>query len=173
MAPRVIIGQSWTEARIAQTIGRGVFNNAVLMVPCCGWAGHECDLLVVERGLRIIDIEIKISRADLRADAKKDKWWVRRPWSKRATPAVKVDWPPKVWKHYYVMPTSIWDDKLVAEINDASGVILLTDHKQPQYRIIRMAKPNRKATPISSADAINIARLANLRMWAALVKEKP
>lgn len=53
-----------------------------------------------------------------------------------------------------------------------SGVILLNDHNRPQYRIIRRATPNRKAGQVSPADSINIVRLASLRMWASLNKEK-
>ena len=170
MATRTKIEPAWTEAKIAHAIVHRVFNRAVLMVPCCNWTGHECDLLVIERGLRIIDVEIKISRADLKADAGKDKWWVRRPWSRRHDSPVKVSWPPKVWKHYYVLPASIWDAKMLPALNEASGVILL-GYCPPQFEVIRKAKPNIKAGRISPEDAINIARLASLRMWASLIKE--
>ena len=170
MATRVVLEPAWSEAKIAHAIGRQVFNNAILMVPCCGWTGHECDLLVVERGLRIIDVEIKISRADLKADAAKDKWWVDRPWSRRHEIKTKSDWPPKVWKHYYVLPTAIWDAKLLPALNAASGVILISGSR-PTFEVIRKARPNTKALRISPADAINIARLASLRMWASLIKD--
>ena len=134
-------------------------------------------MLVVEKKLRIIDVEIKISRADLKADAKKDKWWITRPWSRRHIAAEPRRWPDKVWKHYYVMPKAIWEAKLLADINEASGVILLEQDSRftggLRIDVIRPAKPNRDAKPICPADAIDLARLASLRMWAALTKEKP
>lgn len=163
----------YTEASIANQLVRSLFKNAVLAIPNCSWTGSECDLLVVDKkSLRIIDVEIKISLADLKRDLAKDKWWVPRPWSRRrhAIP-LRREWPAHVWKHYYVMPACVWDDKLIPELPLASGIITLDERHR--INVIRIAKPNSKATPISPADAIDLARLAGLRMWAALTKEQP
>jgi hypothetical protein len=71
--------QPWSERLIARAIALQTFKRRYLMaVPNCNWTGHECDLLVVTDNLRIIDVEVKISRADLKADAKKEKWWHRK-----------------------------------------------------------------------------------------------
>jgi len=51
-----------------QTLAR----RCVVLVDNCNWTGHECDVLGVTTDLRIIDVEIKISRADFRADAAKE-----------------------------------------------------------------------------------------------------
>lgn len=162
---------AWNENSIASALVCSVFNRAVLAVPCCNWTGNEADLLVIEKHLRIIDVEIKISRADLKADFKKQKWWHTRPWSRRAVGPRQ--WPEHVWKHYYVMPANIWDNKLFVSIPEKSGVILIDGTStKPTFKSIRVAKPDRLAKPISAADAIDIARLAGLRMWAALLKEK-
>lgn len=68
----------WSESNIARALALQVFARKYLvMVPNCNWTGYECDLLAVAPDLRIVDIEVKISRADLKADAKKDKWWHR------------------------------------------------------------------------------------------------
>lgn len=173
---RVKLKEHWTEAAIAQALVRSIFNAAVLAVPCCSWPGSECDLLVVEKRLRIIDVEIKISRADLKQDAAKQKWWHTRPWSRNKLAPLPRQWPDKVWKHYYVLPASIWTDDLYASIGPASGVIVISQGvspSKPYLRVLRSAKPCRDAKPISAADAIDIARLAGLRMWAALAKERP
>jgi hypothetical protein len=169
----------FTERNIAHTLAFQLLNSqSVLVVPNCGWTGHEADLLIIEPGLRIIDVEIKISRADLKADGKKDKWWVSRPWSRRASiePRIPRQWPDKVWKHYYALPESIWDESLVSTIPEASGIILLKHVPQARAGIIinvtRKAKPNREAKAISHVDAIDLARLASLRMWAALRKKE-
>jgi hypothetical protein len=170
---RLAPGEPWTEASIAKALAYGLLQGrSVLVVPNCHWTGSECDLLVLEPGLRIIDVEIKISRADLRADLKKDKWWKSRPWSRRHRARERREWPEKVWKHYYCMPSAIWTDELYADIPATSGVILLCEpgkaHGGPWIRIVRRAKPNREAKPISAADAIDLSRLTSLRLWSAL-----
>lgn len=172
----------WTEKNIAgalATQAQGFARKYLCVVPNCSWTGNECDLLVVTENLRIIDVEIKISRSDLKADAKKDKWrhgfdaeldggygnWASHTSRKR-------EWPNKVWKHYYAMPADIWDDKLFdAMPTQNSGVILMIQDHGKVYPIIkRMAKPCREAGQISAANAIDIARLASLRMWDAYRK---
>lgn len=165
---------NWSEAIIAKGLAFKLLNRSVLIVPNCGWTGSECDLLVVDKSMRIIDVEVKISRADLKADAKKDKWWHKRHWSRKG--AGPRQWPDKVWKHYYVMPSEIWDAKLLPSINAASGVILLTHDARFSggllVNVVRAAKPCKEAKPISPADAIDLARLTSLRLWTALTKEQ-
>lgn len=151
-------------------------SSKLLVVPTCNWYGHEADLLVIENKLRIVDIEIKISRADLKADAKKSKWWRSRPWSRRHEPRARMEWPEKVWKHYYAMPRSVWSPDLADHINDASGILLIDVTQTWQRRagtephayakVWRRAVPNKDAKPISTADVFDIARLSSLRYWS-------
>lgn len=171
---------SWSERTIAAALARQTFKRKYLVVvPNCNWTGHECDLLVVTENLRIIDVEIKISRADLKADAKKDKWWrrfgsvydpERHQYVER--PKQPLQHPQRVWKHYFAMPAEIWDDSLLEFLpSPASGVILLRDGSWPQTELMatvaRRATPSRQADRISHEQAVNIARLASLRMWDA------
>lgn len=182
----------WSERLIARGIALQTFKRRYLMaVPNCIWTGHECDLLVVTDNLRIIDVEVKISRADLRADAKKEKWWHREfkgyaepreehkdgrlvaIYRDRITEDTPRQWPPKVWKHYYALPKEIWTPELAASLpSPASGILLLDRDGYPRpsgadMRVdcIRRATPDRDAKPISAAAAVDIARLASLRMW--------
>ena len=67
----------WSERLIARELAVGLFARRLVVVDNCIWTGHECDLLCVTTDLRIVDVEIKISRSDLKADAKKDKWFRR------------------------------------------------------------------------------------------------
>jgi hypothetical protein len=63
----------WSEYNIARAIAlQTLARKCVVLVDNCNWTGHECDVLGVTTDLRIIDVEVKISRADLKADAKKD-----------------------------------------------------------------------------------------------------
>lgn len=176
----------WNENLIARALALQTFNRrSLVVVPNCNWTGYECDLLVVTPDLRIIDVEIKISRADLKADAAKYKWWESKflgygeevttekfGYATRHRPAlyekIKRDWPPKVWKHYYAMPADIWKPELLDTINATSGVILLKKQEGGAPIIAsveKQAKPNRDAAKISAAAAVDIARLASLRMW--------
>lgn len=172
----------WSEARIAKALVHSqLFQRKLLIVPRCHFAGAEADLLAVHTpSLRLIDIEIKISRADLLADPKKDKWWHRSRWDSALGDwrnQWQLEWPAKVWKHYYAMPAAIWrkgQESLEPRLPAASGVILLArdDRGLLTASVARRAKPNPKTSPIQPADVMDLARLAGLRMWDALVKQE-
>lgn len=164
----------WTETSIARALALQIFNRQhLVVVPNCNWTGYECDLLVVTQDLRIIDVEVKISRADFKADAKKDKWWHRHGWQHYQAsppPATPRQWPPKVWKHYYALPAEIWKAEMVEFINPNSGILLLREGRSSIPVIVdveRRVKANKDAEKISAAAAVDIARLASLRMWEA------
>jgi hypothetical protein len=166
----------WSEAQVQRALVRSeVFKSQVLAVPCCSWTGHEADLLVIGKCLRLCDVEVKISRADLKADWKKEKWWHSRPWSRTLMaptgPRIRRDWPPKVWKHYYCMPRSIWHESLLEHMPPNSGILFVYSHNttgKPVVSLYRRPKPNRDAQTLLPNECIDIARLASLRMWDAL-----
>lgn len=174
----------WNEGLIARAISlQTLQRKCVVLVPNCNWTGHECDVLAVTTDLRIIDVEVKISRADLKADARKDKWW-HRPMGGHyeADPnggkrwvwdtAAPREWPPKVWKHYYAMPRELWDDALFDCLpSSRSGVLLLEQRPGSSVPVLatceRRAVPSKEATKLTAEQAMDVARLANLRMWEA------
>lgn len=171
---------------IGRALATQTFNKKYLVVvPNCNWTGYEADLLAVTENLRLIDVEIKISRSDLKADASKDKW-VHRTFAGYAPekrveengrlirieqPAIwdelRLQWPRSIWKHYYALPAEIWMDSLFDCLGSpSSGVILLSQGKRGlDVKVARKATPNRDAQPITPAAAVNLARLASLRMW--------
>lgn len=175
----------WNERSIARAISlQTLQRRCVLLIDNCNWTGHECDVLGVTLDLRIIDIEIKISRADLKADAKKEKWWHRAynwpfiaPYIQHhgaPAPDQRLLHPIKVWKHYYAMPAEIWKPDLMDCLaSPASGVLLLSQGNrywasgEPviNVRSERRAIPNKKADRLAPEQVMDIARLANLRMW--------
>lgn len=168
----------WSENMIARALADQTFSRrAVVLVPNCNWTDHECDLLVVEQGLRIIDVEIKISRADLKADAAKTKWWHTRIFGdvdSDGLPTVRARGRgadvKTVWKHYYCLPYEIWDDSLIEYLpSRASGVIGLREGRKSgriYAEVIRKTKPAKNPYRCSEQDVLNIARLANLRLWS-------
>lgn len=160
----------WNEGIIASLIARQTLaRKCLLLVDRCNWTGAECDVLGVTMDLRVIDVEVKISRADLKADAKKDKWWKRVTWRDEPGPPQLRPHPPKVWKHYYALPAEIWKPELLAFLpSPASGVLLVRERGSVlEAYCERRATPNRDAARLSPASVIDIARLANLRMWDA------
>lgn len=179
----------WSERTIARALAQQTFNRKYLVVvPNCNWTGYEADILAVTDNLRLIDVEIKVSRADLKADARKDKWWrsqyvgkplvinelgptgrpkrTRHMWAKQFEPRT---WPRKVWKHYYALPADIWNDDLLDCLHSPASGVLLLSGTESELKIVcrRPAKPCRDADPLSPAAAVDIARLASLRMWDA------
>lgn len=183
-------GIAWSEHRIARAIAlQTLARKCVVLVDNCNWTGHECDVLAVTTDLRIIDVEVKISRADLKADARKDKWWHRHAngyetvetrWG--VTHRVKYsstarEWPPRVWKHYYALPAEIWKPELIECLpSKSSGVLLLSEGVWPQPPVVvncaRRATPNKNADRLKPEQVMDIARLANLRMWDAYHREE-
>jgi len=169
-------GKKWSEQSIARAICMQIFKGSLMMVPNCNWTGNECDLLVIDKTLRIIDLEIKISRADFKCDAKKDKWWSHydreidgnmKAWNDAGRPRRAREWPQKVWKHYFVMPKEIWDDSLLEFLpSESCGVLLISEYQgEIHIHVKKMAKPNIKSDKIAPETCVDIGRLAAFRMW--------
>lgn len=178
---------TWNEHSIARAIAlQTLARKCVVLVDNCNWTGHECDVLAVTNDLRIIDVEVKISRSDLKADAKKDKWWHRyynhtyeevtlpsgRKYQRQVQQRTALTHPHKVWKHYYALPANIWKPELLDCLpSAASGVLLLREqrnsHTPLAVHVERRATPAKDAFRLKPEQVMDIARLANLRMWEA------
>jgi hypothetical protein len=175
---------AWNEGNIAAALARNTFDGHLCCLPNCTWTGDEVDLLVVSRDLRVIDVEIKISRADLKADMRKDKWWHHCEYATRVTvgpprPRLRREWPRKVWKHYYAMPAEIWRDDLRDAIPAVSGVLLVTrvpvggGSGRHVFRVTcaRRSKPCRDASRLTAEHVMQLARLTSLRLWDVYKRE--
>lgn len=160
----------WSERTIAALLARDTFGRD-LVCPNCTYLGFESDLLVVHRTLRLIDVEIKISRADLKVDLEKRKWWredwttqvpQRHGWGGTEPARQRIEWPNQVWKHYYALPAELWKPELAEFLPAMSGLLLIhrnrVEHKQ-------RAKPNPFTEPVKLETAMTIARLVSVRYW--------
>lgn len=167
-------GVKWSEGKIARILARATFAQDLCVLPRCKWTGDEIDLLVLNRQCKLIDVEIKISRADFRADKMKEKWWTRP----RGTwvDGTWVDgeprpnlWPRLVWKHYYALPEEIWRAELLESAQPMSGILLVSEptYASQGVRVFRPATSNRGAKALERAEVMQLARLASLRMWDA------
>jgi hypothetical protein len=160
--------KQYTETRIAAALARKTFAGALVVVDNTYAIGSECDLLVITKNLMAIDVEIKISVADLKRDRAKDKWIDRHGWPvSQETPR---QWPRGCHKHYYALPASIWREDLLEHCQPKSGVIVVTlgdDGGLRGLRCVRRVTANPDAKPVTNAKLVDIARLASLRMWDA------
>lgn len=165
---------TWSEGKVGRILARNTFKDALCVLPNSTWTGDEIDLLVVPPCLRVVDVEIKISRADLKADAKKDRWW-RRPDFKHGPPQ-PVDYPRHVWKSYFAIPVDVWRQEWLADVRPLSGVLVVSDSKGRHglngyaygtVECLRRATPNKAAKALGPHEIREIARLASLRMWDA------
>lgn len=169
----------WNEHLIARAIAtQTLAKKCVVLVNNCSWTGHECDVLAITNNHLIIDIEIKISRADFKADAKKGKWWrnifagyEQYEYTSRAKyQSTPREHPNKVWKHYYAMPSDIWADDLLDFLPSKScGVILVEKDRRGNIiaSVKRRSTPSKTPYRLSDKEILDVSRLANLRMWEA------
>jgi hypothetical protein len=149
-------------------LARDVFFRHALLVDRCNWTGSECDLLIVTGNRYLIDVEIKISRADFNRDAKKEKWF-RYP-TALGDGKTRVQFPEKIWKHYFAMPAEIWNDEMMFKMpSTRSGILLLHRNADGRIRatVRERASINPDAEKLQPEQCLNIARLANMRMWNA------
>lgn len=162
----------YTADRICAALARKTFSGALCVVDRCARLGSECDLLVVTTNLRAIDVEVKISRADLKAERKKDKWFEFGPWEaqRRGIPRTPREWPQNVWKHYFAIAAPIWRDELLEHCQPKSGVLtvqLRDDGSLHHITVRRRCTANKANLPLKPEVVVDIARLASLRMWNA------
>ena len=129
------------------------FNPRVnLMVPNVSWGMwlHECDLLVITKAGYCYEVEIKISRADMRADHKKRH--------AHASDKIKC--------LYFAYPQSL--GTCADLVPDRAGTITVEENLH--CHAVRPALPNHKALPLTIEERYQIARLGTMRIWT--LKEK-
>lgn len=155
---------NWTADRIARILQQNTFK-AHAVIPNCYWPGDECDLLVVDDQRRLLDVEIKISRADFKADAAKSKWWDRVRWNRPDVGGPR-EWPRRVARHYFAMPADIWKDDLVKSLpSQACGIILVGKHSA---WVERRAKANPEPYVLTADDLHDLLRASMVRIWSGV-----
>jgi hypothetical protein len=172
----------YTETNIVNALARHTFKGALCVVPNTLWSGYEADVLVVTTKLQVFDVEVKISRTDLRADREKGKWraydsggeWVAGKWVQPEP--LTLEWPRNIHRHYYCCAEPIWRDDLLNAIPKNSGVLTIrlwpTSSENMRaglchIEVKRRARSNPEAKPLELSQIVDIARLASLRMWNA------
>ena len=121
-----------------------------IIVPNVSWGAnlHECDLLVIRDSGYAIEVEIKISKSDLRADAKKRHQHKSN----------------RIKELYFAIPDYLED--CIEYIPERAGVLILTKNEWGlQCRTKRKAKANPNCSKFTTEEKLKVAHLGTMRIW--------
>jgi hypothetical protein len=136
----------------------GYFNyRQNIIVPNISWGLnlHECDLLVLRKSGYATEIEIKISKSDLKADLKKGH--------------NHTDKANRISELYFAIPDYMID--CVYLIPEDAGILIL---KRNQYyhhfnflevKRLRKAKINKNRSKFCDNEILKLAHLGTMRIW--------
>ncbi len=127
-----------------------------------GMGLHECDLLIVNKDGYATEVEIKISKADLKKDASKSH-------GHRSN---------KIKRLYFAMPEDLFTEDLIQLIPERAGIFLIRKKQSyPSYdgvntyysgpKVIKYRNPqnNKDAVSLTDKEKANMGRLGMLRYW--------
>ena len=121
-----------------------------IIVPNVWWGlgfNHECDMLVVDvRTGYAKEVEIKISRSDLKADSKKGH----------------LHTSPKIKRLYFAVPQRMTKD--IDLVPARAGILIVSN--TGEVRKHREAKPNEHARPLTQKEQLKLAHLGTMRIWS-------
>jgi hypothetical protein len=126
-----------------------------LICPNIHWGmgiNHECDVFVLKKTGYAYEIEIKVSRGDLKKDLKK----------KRGHNSNKLR------RLYFAIPEYLIESKDL--IPRHAGILVIG--KYGKVTEIRKAKDNKEAVRISDNERFHLAHLACMRIWKLKAKIK-
>lgn len=118
---------------------------------------YEADLIVLTANGYVVEVEIKISLADLKRDCKKKKWSLRA-------------FNELVSRFYYAMPAQLWEKPAAREcVPNFAGVITVDD--SGQVLTVKEAV-RRTARPLRAPERFNLARVGSFRAWSPSIKHR-
>jgi hypothetical protein len=124
-----------------------------IIVPNVSWGVnlHECDLLVIRSSGYGIEVEIKISKSDLRADAKK--------------PHHHHDRMGRISELYFAMPDYMSD--CVEYVPEHAGILLISRHDERYLGLSILRKPtiNKNRRKFTNEEILKVAHLGTMRIW--------
>ncbi len=133
-----------------------------LIVPNVHWGMnmHECDLLIVSKADYVTECEIKISRADLRADRKK--------WHGHDGSIAR-----RVIKYLYFAVPEKLEEAALEFAPERAGIIVVREKDNvpgvypyhQKCRRIREPTVNKHASKMPDHERYKVARLGALRIW--------
>lgn len=127
-----------------------------IIVPNVSWGFyiHECDLLVLRKSGHLLEIEIKVSKADLKKDVEKSH--------------EHIDYYDRVRELWFAIPDYLQD--CIEYIPERAGILILSkNHDWGTYlncKELRRPKINTKAKKLYENEKLALARLGTMRIWS-------
>lgn len=123
-----------------------------IIVPNVSWGllTHECDLLVITKSGYASEVEIKVSKSDLKRDLLKSHG----------------HYSNLIKRLFFAIPEGLV--KFQEFIPERAGIIqVIRGNLGYGYgcKILKRAKINKYAKPLSTNEIIQLGRLASIRMW--------
>lgn len=134
-------------------VARFLNPRANLIVPNVSWGMgvHECDLFVLTNADYAWEVEIKVSKADLKKDAEK--------WHGHVSNRIR--------RLYFAVPDYLSD--AIDMIPDRAGVLVFHPEEKRFWKRVtklREAETNKTAQKLTDVERYKLARLGALRIWA-------
>ena len=143
---RDIITTDEIEVRVASYFGY----RENIIVPNISWGVnlHECDLLIIRKSGYGIEVEIKISKSDLKADAKKEHNHSDN----------------RLSELYFAIPNYMQD--CIEYIPERAGILILSRYYNG-LDCHRFREPiiNKNRQKFSEKDMLKVAHLGTMRIW--------
>ena len=138
-----------TTAEIERVVGNFFRPRQNIVVPNVSWGlfVHECDLFVLTRNGYGIEVEIKVSRADLIKD--KDK--------SHGHNNIKIK------KLFFAIPEKLNTPEIIVHVPARAGIIVVD--KRGHCKIIKVAITRADAIKMDDSKRTALLRLAYLRYW--------
>jgi len=110
---------------------------------------YECDLLIIKKSGYAVEVEIKMSLNDVKADLKKKHSHDNE----------------KIKELYFALPESIYD-KAIEFIPEKAGLIIIKNIKDKIFAFIKRSPIiNKNSRKLTLEEQLRFARLGTMRIW--------
>ena len=145
-----------TTIEIEEKLARFFNYRQNIIVPNISWGFyiHECDLLILRRSGHLLEVEIKVTRADLKKDQRKEHG--------------HIDHNNRIKELWFAIPEYLQDS--IDCIPERAGILVLSRNNDMgphlNCRVIKEARVNNQAVKLCLDEKLAIARLGTLRIWS-------
>lgn len=116
-----------------------------------GFNIHECDLLILRKSGHVLEVEIKISRSDLKKDLKKEH--------------CHSDYFNRIKELWFAIPEYLQDSQDLVPEQAGIIVVYLSEWGGFYCRTIRDPEVNTSAHKLDATEQLALARLGTMRIW--------
>lgn len=147
---------TWTATDIELAVAKHLNPRANLIVPNVSWGWgfhiHEADLIVLRQSGWATEIEIKVTRGDVKADLRKRCARVYGPWA-----------DDKVAFKWFAVPDGLGADALIPKDYGIMKVRMVKE--EAVVTTTRAPRKNPRARRVTPEERSKLAELAAMRIW--------